>query len=267
MPEIAEVELRRELRPLVGAQLSEITVEDGRLALEDPALVREQEVTDIVRRGKLLGLLFANDEVVACHLRMTGSLGWKRAPHTRAILTFVDGRQLFFADPRGFGTLEILRKEDFGSSIGPDLLDDPEKLKGLWEKASRSRRAIKAVLLDQHVIGGIGNYLADESLFRARINPQTPTSLLGDERWDELCVAAHEIAGEALEHGGVSIRDYKHVDGSSGEMQNQLLCYGRAGHGCVRCGTTLVASKVGGRGTTHCPNCQKLQLSGAVAPA
>lgn len=120
-----------------------------------------------------------------------------------------------------------------------------------------SRRAAKALLLDQSIVAGIGNYLADEALWEQAIAPTRPARELEVEAWARLIGSARAVAEGALRLGGVSVRDYVRVDGSEGEGQVLLRCYGRAGQPCLRCGTKLAKSKVAGRGTTSCPRCQR----------
>lgn len=179
------------------------------------------------------------------------------APDARAVLLF-DDTILSFCDPRGFGTLEVVELERFGTGLGPDLFElERERFTETAPPAlGRSRRAVKALLLDQSLIAGIGNYLADEALWEQRIAPQAPASAIDGELWAGLLGSARELAERVLEAGGVSVRDYVRVDGSTGRGQSLLRCYGRAGQPCLRCGTTLVKSKVAGRGTTSCPGCQ-----------
>jgi formamidopyrimidine-DNA glycosylase len=258
VPEAAEVEIiRRGLCVLEGERLTSIVAHDGRFEGVGQDLVGER-VLGARRHGKLLGLDFVGAGTLALHLRMTGSLSWETGPHLRATLGFDSGRELHFCDVRGFGTVKMVAREDFGGDLGPDVLDESQRLAERWEATKHSRRAIKAVLLDQAILAGVGNYMADESLFRARVSPYAPTRLVGQEGWESLCLAAFCVATESLEHGGVSMRDYRHIDGSKGSMQDRLLCYGHAGEPCPRCGTMLEHGRVGGRGTTHCPSCQPL---------
>jgi formamidopyrimidine-DNA glycosylase len=246
MPEIAEVEvLRRQLQPLVSAEVSAIKIEDVKLKTKT-LLAARGRVLGIRRRGKLLGLELEGGRVLACHLRMTGALTFTPQPHTRARIEFADGRSLYFSDPRRFGIMEMVAHEDFAVKLGPDLLDD---LKGCLAIEIAKQCAIKNVLLDQSVIAGIGNYMADETLFACRTHPLAPASLVD---WPLVCETAHEIAKRSLELGGVSLRDYKHADGESGHAQTMLRVYGRANAPCLVCGTALTHVVVGGRGTTFC---------------
>jgi formamidopyrimidine-DNA glycosylase len=260
MPEIAEVEvLCRQLRGLVGANIVGVESEDSKLVGLDGARGR---VAALRRHGKLLGFELEDGNVLACHLRMTGALTFTRQPHTRAVIHFdavdaVDARRdLYFSDPRRFGTLAFTPSTVFASNLGPDLLDDIGECTLQWQRVRRLRRPIKAVLLDQNVIAGIGNYMADETLFDARIHPQTPASLLRAELWSGLCGRAYTVALRSLMLGGVSLRDYKHADGGVGSAQTQLRCYGRAGQPCLVCASTLERTVVAGRGSTFCGHCQ-----------
>lgn len=191
--------------------------------------------------------------MLTVHLRMTGRFSPTRERHTRAILRFSDGTDVFLVDPRGFGRVEWRSARDWHGSLGPDLLDE-----AAWEAivARRSGRAVKAVLLDQGFVAGIGNYMADESLFAARVHPRMSWDDLA--RGDRIRVldAARTCALRMLDAGGVSLSDYRTPDGSLAAGQDLLVCYGRAGRPCERCATPLARGVVAGRGTTWCPTCQ-----------
>lgn len=257
MPEIAEVELvRLGLERLQGQELRDLEVSTRKLGIAG----REIEllgcrVVDLRRKGKLLGIELDHGDVIAIHLRMTGNLSFAEAPGWRVRFAFNDDT-LFFDDPRGFGTVDVLGAGEFGTRLGPDLFSADLKAIASDPKHSSSRRAAKAVLLDQAVVAGIGNYIADESLWRCSINPTARWSALSVEQRLALLEAAAEIGRQALEHGGVTIRDYRRPDGQAGEMQLLLECYGRVGQPCLRCGEALDKTKVAGRGTTFCPRCQ-----------
>lgn len=255
MPELAEVELiRRQLAGIVGRTITTVESLDRKLVDLDAA--SGHEVTSLLRHGKLLGLQLTDNIVLACHLRMTGALTFSHGAHARAVIRFGDGQQLWFTDPRRFGTLRVETALDFGKGLGPDLLNDSSLLPATHARAARRRSAVKTVLLDQSLVAGIGNYMADEALWRARTHPQSQAASLSDEEWMSVLTHAQMIAVESIAHGGVSIRDYKHVDGTSGRMQERLLCYGRGGLACARCEGVLQKLRVGGRGTTYCPFCQ-----------
>lgn len=253
MPEIAEVEIvRRGLTELVGQTLIKIEAEPRLALAAQAAEVEGRRLNRVKRHGKLLGLVFA-DRTIAAHLRMTGnfSLGEPQGS-VRARLRF-EHDQLAFGDPRGFGTLEVVPTPSFAGNLGPDLFELPP---AFVPPAADSARSVKAVLLDQGQVAGIGNYLADEALWSAEVAPTRPARELKAADWKRILEAARKTAEGTLEAGGVSIRDYVDVDGNPGDGQSLLRCYGRAGQPCLRCGTELTKGKVAGRGTTRCPVCQ-----------
>lgn len=252
MPEIAEVEVtRRACDRFVGHRLDKVEVVDEKIT-DDFSSVVGKKLLSVERKGKRLGFLFEDRQMIICHLRMTGRLFLGSDPKSRATLLFDNG-PVSFIDPRRFGTLTLSEPEDLAVGLGPDLFDD-------WPIAietSKSSRAIKAVILDQTVIAGIGNYLADESLFKSKINPQRPASNLSAKDWHNLLTAARETALLALEGGGLSLKDYLSPTGEAGQMGLNLSCYGRVGQRCLDCDTILIKARVAGRGTTFCPSCQK----------
>lgn len=258
MPEIAEVELiRRGLEPLIGERLIQVEIFDSKLDSFGPVAPIGQRLEQTLRHGKRLGLLFEEGAVVSLHLRMTGSLLLVEDPRARLRLTFANG-QLNFVDPRRFGTVEVGQPEHFADGLGPDLfaLKSGTYSLRLAEMMATSELPAKAVLLDQRRVAGIGNYLADEALFAAKISPLAPASTLAAADWKALLDAARRVARNALCAGGATFSDYRQADGSKGSMQNRLKAYGRAGEPCVECGQPLAKTRVAGRGTTYCPRCQ-----------
>ena len=216
-------------------------------------------------RGKTLHLLF--------HLKMTGRLFVHGAQaevrkHTRMIFRLEDGperdegggAQLFFDDARKFGYCRIMRAEDFAlwdfwNSLGPEPFACSREE---FIRRCRGRRGkIKALLLDQTFIAGIGNIYADESLFRAGIAPQRVVAGLSAAQCGALWERMREVLREAIAQCGSSIRDYRDARGNAGAFQNSFRVYGRAGRPCLACGGILEKSVTAGRGTVHCPGCQK----------
>lgn len=232
-------------------------------------------IFEVRRRGKHLLLDLEGDETLAVHLGMTGVVelhghqGALPAPHRheRVLLHLDGGRRgahLFrLIDSRGFGHAVMARRDERGTpelaalqAMGPEPLDDWEPAHLIAACARRSG-AIKAALLDQSVVAGVGNYLADEILFASGIHPATAANALGARRLRRLHREAQRIIAAAVEDGGASISDYRHPDGSIGEAQWGLLAYGREGEPCARCGRPLRKSVVAGRGTTYCSHCQR----------
>lgn len=259
VPEIAEVELvRRQLLELVGDTITQVLAPDPLLDVYDyPEAIVGCRLTAMRRQGKLLGFELDQEMVLACHLRMTGSLVFAAPEKWRARLDFASGRQLFFRDPRRFGSLTLIASADFAAHLAQDLFS--------WQagdergcRALRSSRAVKGIILDQQaLVSGVGNYVADEALWRAKIDPSRPGFELRPAQWRRLLTAARQVAEEALQREGMSLRDYQRPDGGLGSMQDVLDCYGRAGQSCRRCRGILVKKTVAGRGTVWCPRCQR----------
>lgn len=206
------------------------------------------------------------DEVTALafHLRMTGRLfvypaGTPAEKHTRVILDLDDGRRLFFDDARKFGQARAvsaagLEQWDFWKKLGPEPLEMTDEA---FAARFSSGRAVKALLLDQSVVAGVGNIYADESLFRAGIRPGTPGRALSRQRLAKLHRALVEVLLASIGECGSSIRDYRTARGDVGAFQNCFFAYGRAGEKCLVCGRKLHSGRVAGRATAWCPHCQK----------
>jgi formamidopyrimidine-DNA glycosylase len=257
MPEIAEVEIVRQgVDRLVGERLERIRVVDDKLRSFPVAEVEGATLTGTMRHGKRLGLVFG-DDVVCMHLRMTGSLLLAEDQRSRMTFYFAS-RPLSFIDPRRFGTVEMRSKEQFSDGLGGDLLrlDADSLADRLVERFGRSKVAAKSALLDQTIVAGVGNYVADEAFWIAKIDPRKEAREVNWKGWSALVAAAQSTARQALRAGGATFSDYQQVDGSSGQMQNLLSAYGRAGMPCLRCGSEMVKARVGGRGTSFCSTCQ-----------
>ena len=235
-------------------------------------------VTGVRRRGKLIlldvapatgpGASGVRPSVVAVHLRMTGRLlprpaGTAPGPYTRWLLDLEkpDGtpQRLFFDDTRAFGTVfaatpQLLEQWEFWRDLGPEPL---ELTPAGFDRQLRGRRAIKAALLDQRVLAGIGNIYADEALHRAGIDPRRPVADLAPAERRGLLAALKDVLALAIEQCGSSIRDYRDADGNAGAFQNSFAVYGRAGEPCRACGRPLSGCRVAGRATVFCPRCQR----------
>ena len=275
MPELPEVEtVRRTLETLIlGKEIEEVQVLYPKI-IKKPEVYEEfadalkgQCVKEIGRRGKFL-ILYLDDYALVSHLRMEGKYALHEASelidkHTHVLFTFTDGTQLRYKDVRKFGTMHLfLKGEELNSlpleKLGPEPLSDAftvEYLKPILQKTSRN---IKAVILDQTVVVGVGNIYVDESLFRAKIHPTRPASSLTDDEISALVAEIKATLSEAVERGGSTIRSYINSQGQMGMFQLQILVYGKEGESCPRCGSTIEKGKVAGRGTHFCPSCQKL---------
>lgn len=205
--------------------------------------------------------------LLGVHLKMTGRLfvyGPEVAPnaHTRVVFGLDDGNRLFFDDARKFGYVRALSEADlatwdFWRSLGPEPLEIGAPDFAALFRGRRGR--IKALLLDQTVIAGIGNIYADESLFRASIRPDAQAGELSPDRLRVLHGHLVDVLRESIAECGSSIRDYRDAHGDAGAFQNRFRVYGRSGQPCVACGRTLATGKVAGRTTVFCEQCQKLK--------
>ena len=272
MPELPEVEtIRRQLAPVVeGRELTALDILDPRWCLPlDPGAVRDafegRRVERLGRRGKYLVWELEDDAFLLMHLRMTGVLLLDPppdAPYVRVRFVLDGGaHEIRFCDPRRFGTGEIAlgpaaRDAFFAARLGLEPLSD--ELTGAALRAmARGRRApIKAFLLDQRRVAGVGNIYADEALFRARIHPLRPAGTLKRAQYDALAVAVRETLLAGLAAGGATIDDFRHADGVSGAFQNEFLVHRRRGEGCPVCGGEIVKFVAAGRGTYACEHCQ-----------
>lgn len=271
MPELPEVEtVRRAIAPaLEGRTLEHVEIGDVRLTRpEDPLEVASEltgeRVEHVDRRGKYLIVRFASGRALLIHLRMTGSL--LRDPagnsHLRAVLRLDDGTEVGYRDVRRFGTWLLLEPGELEpyleARVGEEPLVAAFTAKGLGERLDGRRAPLKAALLDQRTLAGLGNIYVDEALWYARLHPLRPAGSLDRDELRRL----HRAIRKALELGiarqGSTLSTYRLPDGSSGSMQKEFKAYGRVDEPCDRCGTPIAKSRVGGRGTWFCPNCQKL---------
>jgi formamidopyrimidine-DNA glycosylase len=271
MPELPEVEtIRRQLAPHVeGRVLERVEILDARWSLprapqELVDAVQGRRVERLGRRGKYFIFELEDEVFLLVHLRMTGNLLLDPAPDTpyqRVIFTLDDGHELRFCDPRRFGTGELALGVDgleafFDGKLGIEPLGD--ELTGPRLKAlARGRRApVKAFLLDQRHIAGVGNIYADEALFRARIHPLRPAGQLSTKQCTELVDAVKLVLAAGIDAGGSTIDDFRHPDGVAGAFQNDFLVHLRRGEPCHTCGTTVIKLVAAGRGTYVCESCQ-----------
>ena len=189
--------------------------------------------------------------------------GFKDSPfnYTRAVFNFTDGSRLYFNDLRKFGWLHLLKPQAVTAlheHHGAEPLAPSFTIQTFRAILDRyPRRILKAVLLDQTLIAGLGNIYADESCFAARIKPSRRVATLTAMEKLKLYRAIRSLLTLSIKHGGTSARDYRHSDGSRGGFATYLKVYGRAGKPCRRCGTLISKIKLAGRGTYFCPKCQK----------
>lgn len=278
MPELPEVEtIRRGLeREVVGKRIKSVEVTGLRsirrhkTKKEFAARLEGAKIKTSRRRGKYLLLALDTGEVLVIHLRMSGQL--RRAQpkdpmekHTHVVLTFTQGGQLRFVDPRTFGEMFVTVPDSLTADLpelaelGFDPIDQPLAVTEFARRLlGRPEMRLKALLLDQSFIAGIGNIYSDEILWEAGLRwDRTPRSLSNMEI-RRLFRAVVEILHEAVKHRGSTLSDQQYVDlfGRAGEYQSLHNVYDRAGLACQRCRSTLVREKFQSRSTFYCPSCQ-----------
>jgi formamidopyrimidine-DNA glycosylase len=272
MPELPEVEtIRRQLAPqLEGRTITEVEILDPRWTrpaapAEVATQLRGATIDRIGRNGKYLIWSFADDRHLLMHLRMTGSLLFDPTVdpiHTRARFALDDGHRLVYVDPRRFGTGHLVdgskaRDAYLAARLGVEPFAAEFTARHLHNLARGRTAPVKAFILDQKRIAGVGNIYADEALFRARIHPLRPAGRLRSAEWSRLREAIEDALAAGIEAKGASIDDFRHVDGAQGSFQDRFLVHTRAGESCVRCGQTIRKIVVGGRGTYVCERCQR----------
>ncbi len=219
------------------------------------------------RRAKLILVELDAGLVLVVHLGMTGHLSVVRAttplaPHTHVVLELDCGEELRFVDPRRFGRVRLETRGSLGRSpfftrlgLEPLELSAPE----FADRLGSSRAALKAALLDQTKVVGVGNIYADEILFASGLHPCQPANTVLDREWEPLLATTQRILRSAIEHGGSTIRDYRSSDGEAGTFQDAHQVYGREGEPCPACGEPIRKIRVAGRGSHFCPRCQPLR--------
>ncbi|MDB5049880.1 MAG: formamidopyrimidine-DNA glycosylase Fpg [Fibrobacteres bacterium] len=292
MPELPEVEtIVRMLIPSVeGKRIEKAELRLGRMLLDmDPgnfsSALKGQGVSRILRRGKYIVIELADCSLVI-HLGMTGQLTFSPADyvenagfvrtvtglekpkgvhpvdkHTHLILWLENGERVLFRDPRTFGKIFLVPGRDWPrhprlSILGEEPLE--LRVKSFLKKSfpAASARPIKALLLDQSFLAGVGNIYADEALFKSGIHPQSRVRDLREPEQVRLLEAVKEVLRKGIRNNGTSFSDYRKPDGTEGSNQERLQVYGRGGEPCRSCRTILKKSLVAQRGTVHCPTCQ-----------
>jgi formamidopyrimidine-DNA glycosylase len=271
MPELPEVEtIRRQLEPAVrGRAIEALEILDARWSAPlAPAELADalggRRVEELRRRGKYLDWSLEGGIHLLMHLRMTGTLllDPPLAPaHTRVRIALEGGRELLFVDPRRFGTGQLVAgeaalEEFYAQRLGVEPFDEAFTPALLRELARGRAAPIKAFLLDQRMVAGVGNIYADEALFRAGVHPRRAAGALRPAQYALLRDAIREVLLAGIDARGASIDDFRHLDGARGSFQDRFLVHRRGGEPCVRCGTTITKLVVGGRGTYVCVHCQ-----------
>ena len=270
MPELPEVEtIVRGLRgPLVGRTI--VGVRIGWENLVARPTVEEfkrrlvgHKILAVRRRGKYLLFPLSGGGCLIVHLRMTGRLLLKNAgddpdKYDHLIFELDDGRELRFNDMRKLGRVYLVEDaEEIVGGLGPEPLDGDFSPADFAALLSRRRGRIKALLLNQRFIAGIGNIYADEALFAARIHPERRADTLAAEEIERLYRAIRRVLRQGIENRGTTLATYRDAEGREGRNQEYLRVFRRRGQPCPRCGTPIERIVVGGRGTYFCPRCQR----------
>ena len=274
MPELPEVEtIRRHLAPFVeGRVIERLEVLDPRWCEPAPpeelaAAVERRRIERLSRRGKYLDWELSEEVHLVMHLRMTGNILLVPAAqdversHLRVRMQLSSGERALFVDPRRFGTGIVLLGDEardayFAARLGVEPLSPDFTAEALRAQALRRKQPVKAFLLTQQRVAGVGNIYADEALFRARIHPLRPVGTLKRDQIEALREAVVESLEAGIDAKGATIDDFRHPDGESGAFQDRFLVHLREGEPCVRCGRTVVKMRAAGRGTYVCEGCQ-----------
>ena len=269
MPELPEVEhVRRTMRPVLkDVRVSGVTIIRPDYVRTPAAELRQlvgRQVRAVRRHGKNIFCIFDDDHTLVIHLGMTGGVfcvGRDQPPraHTHVIFRLASGRQLHLRDPRRFGglwfypTFQAAWRGQVEGKLGVDALRLAPRHLEAWAK---SRGRLKAALLAQDVVAGLGNIYVDESLWLSRLHPRQMLCRLSPCQIAGLVRNIHRILRRSIRLGGTTVRDYRNVWRRRGRFAAHLAVYGRAGKPCRRCGAALRSDRTAGRTTVFCPCCQ-----------
>lgn len=273
MPELPEVEtVRRTLTPALGRTITGAWSSGAGLHMGRKAPVAElralagQKITALRRHGKYLLVDTSGGKTILAHLGMTGRLrvvpaSAERERHTHVVIG-LGAKELRFADARRFGQIDVFdtaaeRAHTSLAPLGPDALVHGVDADALLARARGKKALLKAFILDQGVIAGVGNIYASEALWRAKLRPGTRAHRLTSTTAKALAAAITEVLTRALDNHGTTLRDFVAADGSEGKNADYLWVYDRAGKPCPRCKTPIRRAVHQGRATYYCPTCQR----------
>ncbi len=273
MPELPEVEtIKRDLqRKILGKKICKVEVIQKKSIKNSSGkfveILKGNYITDVGRKGKLLILKLKDGNYLLAHLRMTGQLVCRKengeegkSKHTRVIIYFCDQSRLDFNDIRRFGYLMVateVEKNNIIERIGADPTSESFDLKMLKRLLEGRKRSLKSALLDQKMIGGIGNIYADEICFSARLVPSRRVNSLGSREIQRLYASMKKVLSLAVRYRGTTFSSYVDASGKKGDFAGFLKVYRREGKKCLRCKKGIVKKiKLAGRSTRYCRNCQ-----------
>ena len=277
MPELPEVEsLRRILaRSAVGRTVVSAIVREARLrravATDLPVMIAGRKIEGIGRRAKYLMIELSGDHLMMVHLGMSGSLTHRRADfdgdsfdprHDHVEFTFDDGSRLVYNDPRRFGLMKLLPRDEVAGlaelkGLGPEPFAKEFDAAYLWRVSRGRTSAIKNLLMDQRIVAGVGNIYASEILFRARVRPTRRAGRVTRAEFESIAPITAEVLREAIGSRGTTFRSYRDSQGQPGRFASKLRVYDREGQPCLECATPIRAAVIGQRSSFYCPRCQK----------
>jgi formamidopyrimidine-DNA glycosylase len=269
LPELPEVEtIKNELSPhVIGRRFTDVIICDAKL-VKQPSVdefrrkLIGQSISDLKRRGKYLIFRLLNGGALVIHLKMTGAMLLNPVQtdrYSRVIFQLDNGSRLVFTDRRRLGAIWLLENEQTViGKLGPEPLDSEFTAETLAKRLHKRQAPIKAVLLDQAFIAGIGNMYADEALFAAKIHPLRQSNSLSPEEIRNLHKAIVDVLRSAIDSKGASIDTYKRPDGQLGTAHDNFRVAHRGGKPCPVCGTPIQRLAIRNRGSYFCPRCQKL---------
>jgi len=269
MPELPEVEtIMRQLRArgvegreILSAKVNWARTVEPLSAASFSKQVCGTTIDQISRVGKWMMFSLSSGKTIMIHLRMAGSFSMEPGQYDRIILELSDGLALHYRDTRKFGRWKLVDDpQKILDKLGPDALTRQFTLKYFNDAMRKRHRKIKALILDQSVVAGLGNIYADEALWEAKIHPERLSDLLSDTELEYLFKAIKHVLKIGVKNRGTSLgagkTNYRDVEGESGGHREKVKAYGRSGKPCERCKITLKKTVVAQRGTTFCPNCQ-----------
>ena len=265
MPELPEVETERGrlAARIEGRRIAGARIDDDRLTRpEDPSVIAAildgEGVEAVERRGKYIVVRLESGQVLLVHLRMTGGFRYEPATHERAVLELDDGTRVAYRDLRRFGTWLLLEPEEaeahLDRRLGPEPLGRGFTADYLAQRLAGRKAPVKAAILDQKTVAGLGNIYADEALWHAGIHPLRPAGGLSPVDIAVLRAGIRKALRLGIRRQGADLGDGTYAGGA---MQHEFKVYGRLGEPCDRCGTPIEKTRAGGRGTWFCPVCQK----------
>lgn len=288
MPELPEVEtVRLQLkRKILGKTIKSVEVFHDKTVAYDTTIedkLQNKIIADIDRIGKLLIVSFENenDLFLLAHLKMTGQFFFldnagdvsggghsmneadvRDLPnrHTRVAFYFTDGSALYFNDMRLFGYTKLAtfaEREQALKKFGPEPIDSNFDCEWFTEKLRKRKTPVKAALLDQSFVAGLGNIYVDEALWRAKVRPMRSADKVTKKEAVNLCIAAGDVMNESIKVGGTTFQHFVDTGGDNGNFTDYLQVFGQQGKPCKRCGSIIKKTRCAGRGTHYCPGCQK----------